>query len=281
MLAGLPAVNALDYQLYKKPPQKGSVSCVKGTRYVHEGARPMMPSHGGRERMAQGIEGKKVTFGFDIGAGVSMLDAASREKAPFGGKFNVFVYGLLPHTKTFAIGFEGGAILMFANSQKFRETLVATGRDRTPTVNQSVMGSVGDWLIPTAQISFMGNFHPLQRFNVQVKVNIGGALAIVPRYNADYVIENMLSDGSYELVRTKYRYETGMRPGISATIGTKMLYALGAHSEFGAGIDWTYIRFNYTKMQMLPLSEANTPTVTSVLSQFGFLDLHIGFAFNF
>jgi hypothetical protein len=243
--------------------------------------RQMMPSHGGRKRMATGIEGKRLTFGFNLGGGVSMLDASSREKTIFGAKFNIFIYGLIPNTKTFAIGFEGGAIVLFANQEKFRNSLESTSRNRKLSEDQTPMGSVGNWILPTAQISFMGNFHPIQRFNVQVKANFGGVCALVPRYNADYSIIETNSEGSKQTSHYQYRYQEGIQPGFSTTLGAKMLYALNACSEIGFGLDWTYMRFQYTKIQMHPADVKGKPVKTSVVSQFGFLDLHIGFAFNF
>jgi len=235
-----------------------------------------MPSRGGRPNMALGIEGRKVNFGFSLGGSLALMNAMDREKASIGGRGTFFIHGILPRTQTFAIGFEGGVTYLLASEKKFKETLTASTRDGAIAIDKEAQVTVGNWMLPTAQLSFMGNFHPAQRFNIQIKGNIGAVMAMVPKYAATYNIKEIQSDGSYAEVEKNFVYDNKIAIGAAATIGTKLLYALSAHAEFGVGLDWTYMRFSYGKAWTSP-----TVKVDKELTQFGLFDLHIGFAFSF
>ena len=235
-----------------------------------------IPNRGGRLNMAKGIEGHKINFGFDLGGALALMDALNREKAIIGGKATLFVHGIIPNTKTFAIGFEGGCTYLLANSQKYKETLTASNRDGARATDREAQVTVGDWMLPTAQISFMGNFHPVQRFNIQIKGNIGVVAAMVPKYEAKYYVREIQNDGTYAEAENHFLYDNGIAIGASATVGTKLLYALTKHTEFGVGIDWTYVRFSYNKGWASPKVDINKQ-----LTQFGIFDLHVGFAFSF
>jgi len=253
----------------KKKPKP--ISCKTKTTVM-----PDVPSHGGRPNMALGIEGRKVNFGFSLGGSLALMNAMDREKANFGGRGTFFIHGIIPKTQTFAVGFEGGVTYLLASEKKFKETLTASTRDGGLAIDKEAQVSVGNWMLPTAQLSFMGNFHPAQRFNIQIKGNIGAVLAMVPKYAAAYHIKEIQSDGSYAEVEKNFVYNNDIAIGAAATIGTKLLYALSAHAEFGVGLDWTYMRFSYGKGWTSPEIKAE-----KVLTQFGLFDLHIGFAFNF
>jgi len=235
-----------------------------------------IPARGGRLNMAKGIEGHKINFGFDLGGALALMDALNREKAIYGGKATLFIHGIIPNTKTFAIGFEGGCTYLLANEQKYKETLTASTRDGALATNKEAQVTVGSWMLPTAQLSFMGNFHPVQRFNIQIKGNIGVAAAMVPRYEAKYYVKEIQSDGTYAETEKHFIYDNSIAIGASATIGTKLLYALSAHAEVGVGIDWTYMRFSYSKGWTSPKID-----ITKELTEFGIFDLHVGFAFSF
>ena len=230
-----------------------------------------IPTHGGRLNMAQGIEGSKINFGFSLGGSLALIDALNREKSVLGGRGTIFVHAIIPNTKTFAIGFEGGVTYLLANEQKYKETF-----EGTFIADKEAKVTVGNWMLPTAQLSFMGNFHPVQRFNIQIKGNIGAVLAMVPKYEAKYYTQELQSDGVWLEVEQNFGYNNDIAIGAAVTIGTKLLYAISAHTEFGVGLDWTYMQFSYEKAFASP-----TVTVKKELTRFGIFDLHIGFAFNF
>ncbi len=235
-----------------------------------------LPPRGGRSKMATGIEGRIINFGFDLGGSFGLMDALSREKAFVGAKGSVFVHAIIPNTRTLAIGLEGGFTYLLANEQKYKETLTASTRDGATATSKEAQVTVGNWMLPTAQVSFMGNFHPAQRFNIQVKGNIGVVLAMVPKYEAEYYVKDIQSDGTYAEIQYHYVYNNDLVIGLSATIGTKLLYALTNHMEFGIGLDWSYLRFSYEKGWVSPEIK-----VTKELTQFGVFDLHVGLAFSF
>lgn len=235
-----------------------------------------LPPRGGRPRMPIGIEGHKVNFGFDLGGTLALMDALNREKAYLGAKGAIFIHVIIPKTNTFAVGFEGSVTYLLANEGKFKETVTASSRDGALNSQKEAKVSVGNWMIPMAQLSFVGNFHPAQRFNIQIKGNIGAALAMPPKYEAEYYVKEVQADGSFAESKYHYLYNNKMAIGLSATVGTKILYALSAHSEFGIGLDWTYMRFSYEKGYVSPEIK-----VKKELTQFGNFDLHIGFAFSF
>ncbi len=231
---------------------------------------------GGINNRPNGIEGRRLTFGFQVGGTVPLMESAKNEATTFGGKFNFFIYGLIPKTKTFAIGAELGGTLLSVSQRKYIDNLSASTRARTTEADIAPEVSVGNWLVATPQVSFMGNFHPQQRFNIQLKGNIGVALAMVPQTTAKYYIKDIQDDGTYKSTLYTYSYRSGMKLGFCGAIGTDLLYALSKHAELKGGIDLTYMRFVYAKEWSLP-----TERVTKVVSQFALLDIHIGFAFNF
>jgi hypothetical protein len=235
-----------------------------------------LPPRGGRTKMPDGIEGHKINFGFSLGGSLALIDALNREKASVGGRGTVFIHAIIPNTKTFAVGFEGGVTYLLANQAKYKETLVASTRDGSLATSKEAQVTVANWMLPTAQISFVGNFHPAHRFNVQLKGNIGAVLAMVPRYSGEYYIKDIQSDGTYVESKRAFLYGNDTKVGISATVGTKLLYAITNHVEFGAGLDWSYFRFSYEKGWTSPEIK-----ITPELTQFGIFDLHFGFAFSF
>ncbi|MDR2407622.1 MAG: hypothetical protein LBE13_05885 [Bacteroidales bacterium] len=239
-------------------------------------SRTTLPPRGGRLKMPDGIEGHKINFGFSLGGSLALIDALNKEKAFIGGRGTVFIHAIIPRTKTFAVGFEGGLTYLLANSTKYRETLIASTRDGALATSKEAQVTVGNWMLPTAQVSFVGNFHPIQRFNVQIKGNIGIVLAMVPKYNGEYYVKEIQSDGTYVENRYAFLYGNDSKIGFSATVGTKLLYALTNHVELGVGLDWSYFRFSYERGWTSPEIK-----ITPELTQFGIFDLHLGLAFSF
>ena len=240
------------------------------------GPNSNIPKQGGRLQLAQGIEGKKVNFGFNLGGGVTMMDALNREAAPYGAKASLFLHFLVPQTKTLGIGLELGSFYLLANQEKFTENIFAASRNGELNSAHPVNATVGSWLLPVGQVSIMGNFHPEQRFNVQLKVNVGVVAPMVPAYTGEYGIKAVLPSGENVDAKYAFSYDTKMNIGLSAAVGMKLLYALSHSTEFGVGVDWSYLRFSYFKKWTLPM-----PEVESVVTQMGVLDLHVGFAFSF
>jgi hypothetical protein len=241
------------------------------------GPNSNIPKHGGRLQLAQGIEGKEVNFGFNLGGAVTMMDALNREAAPYGAKGSLFVHYLVPRTKTLGIGLEMGAFYLLANQDKFIKNITPTLRDGEPASKNPTTATVGNWLLPVGQVSVMGNFHPVQRFNVQLKVNLGVVAPMLPAYAGEYWNKEFLAS-TQEYVEAKhvFSYETEMNIGLSGAVGMKLLYALNRYAEFGVGADWSYLRFSYFKKETSPL-----PIVEKVITQMGIFDLHVGFAFSF
>jgi hypothetical protein len=250
---------------------KGTTPC-KPRKFISNN----LPPHGGRTKIPDGIEGNEVNFGFSLGGSLALIDALNKEKAPIGGRVNIFVHAIIPNTRTFAVGFEGGLTYLMANGPKYKETLIASTRDGALATSKEAQVTVANWILPTAQVSFLGNFHPAQRFNVQIKGNIGIVLAMVPQYNGEYYIKDIQSDGTYVESKYSFLYRDDFKIGLSATVGTKLLYAITSNVEFGVGIDWSYFRFSYEKGWVSPETK-----VTRELTQFGVFDLHLGFAFSF
>ena len=234
------------------------------------------PKRGGRLQLSQGIEGKKVNFGFNLGGGVTMMDALSREAAPYGVKGTLFAHYLIPRTQTLGIGLEIGTFYLFANQEKFIKNVSATTRNGKPSTDFATKAIVNNWLLPVGQVSVMGNFHPIQRFNIQLKANVGVVVPIIPIYNGEYEIQEISSTGFYEKVRYSFAYDSKMNAGLSGAVGMKLLYALNHYAELGVGVDWSYLRFSYFKKQTLP-----KPQIDKIVTQMGILDLHIGMAFSF
>ena len=233
-----------------------------------------VPSHGGFTNRANGIEGKKVFFGFQAGGALAHMDATHKEANTFGVCGNLFVYGVFAKPQTFAMGADLGVFYLFTSKDKYTRLLTSSNRDGSEGTAPEI--SVNNWMIPTAQISFLGNFHPLQRFNIQIKLTMGMAIAMIPGNNATYFQKEVQADGSYLEAKYKYADTKGMKFGFVGGIGTDLLYALSCHSELKAGIDWSYVRFTYERNWELPVAKT-----TKQLTQFGIFDIHIGFAFNF
>ena len=234
------------------------------------------PKHGGRLQLAQGIEGKTINFGLNVGGGVTMMDALNREAAPYAAKGSLFVHYLIPRTETLGIGLELGAFYLFANQEKFTKSTTATDRDGKPSAAYATTTTVGNWLLPVGQVSVMGNFHPVQRFNVQLKANVGVVVPIIPTYSGEYWIKDIHPSGLYDEAKYSFSYDSKMNIGLSCAIGMKLLYAINHFSEIGVGVDWSYMRFSYFSKWVEPM-----PEVKKVITQMGVLDLHVGIAFNF
>jgi len=254
--------------------------CVVALLPIHlyggGGPNANIPRHGGRLQLAQGIEGKKVNFGFNLGGGVTMMHALNREAAPYGAKASLFVHFLVPNTKTFGVGLELGSFYLLASQKKFTESLTATTRNGDRNSEHEVKVTVANWLLPVGQVSFMGNFHPAQRFNIQIKANLGAVVPMVPTYTGEYGIKDFLPSGEQVDVKYIFSYDPKMKVGLSASVGTKLLIALNHTTEFGVGVDWSYLRFSYFKKYSSP-----SPQIEQVLTQMVMLDAPVVFAFSF
>jgi len=240
------------------------------------GPNSNIPKHGGRLQLAQGIEGKKVNFGFNLGGGLTMMHALNREAAPYAAKGSLFAHFLVPRTQTLGIGLELGGFYLFANQERFIKEITASARNGNPTTDFATQATVGNWLLPVGQMSVIGNFHPVQRFNIQLKVNAGVVVPIIPTYSGEYEILKIMPNGIHEAVKYTFSYDPEMSVGVSAAVGMKLLYAVNHFTEFGVGVDWSYLRFSYFKKWTNPF-----PSVDKVITEMGILDLHFGFAFNF
>lgn len=245
--------------------------------YGGRGPNSNIPKHGGRLVLAQGIEGKKVNFGFNLGVGVTMMDALNREAAPYGAKGSLFIHFLVPNTNTLGIGLELGSFYLLASQKKYTEFITATTRNGEQNSNYETKVTVGGWLLPVAQVSFMGNFHPVQRFNIQLKANLGTIVPMIPAYKGEYGIKEIGHNDELIDQRYVFSYDPKMKVGLSATVGMKLLYAINHTTEFGVGVDWSYLRFSYFKKYTEPALKMPEQTLT----QMGVLDLHVGFAFSF
>jgi len=222
-------------------------------------------------QLPQGIEGKTVNFGFNLGGCITTLDMLNNEAAPYGAKGSLFVHYLIPRTKTLCVGLEMGSFYLLSNQKRYIGNITPT-----PSTEHATTATVGNWILPFGQVSIMGNIHPVQRFNVQLKMNIGVVAPMVPTYSGEYWTKENTSEGEYVALKHTFSYDSKMNIGLSAAVGMKLLYALNPFTEFGVGIDWSYLRFSYLKKQIEPM-----PDVKKVVTQTGILDLHVGVAFNF
>jgi hypothetical protein len=204
------------------------------------------------------------------------MDALKTEKAFFGASGTFFVHAVLPNTQTFAVGIEGGVTYLLANEEKYRESFVVATRDGSAASNMPPTVSVANWMLPTAQVSFLGNFNPAQRMNIQIKGNVGVVLAMIPKYEGKYYIREAALDGTYYDNEFHFLYNNDMDIGLSATVGTKFLYAIAPFAEFSLGLDFSYLRFSYEKGWVSPEVK-----IDRELCQFGLMTLHIGLAFSF
>jgi len=245
--------------------------------YGGGGPNANIPKHGGRQNLPQGIEGKKINFGFNLGGGVTMGNALNEEAAPYGAKASLFVHFLVPNTKTFGVGLELGGFYLLTSQSKYIDILTASARNGDLNSEHKVTATVGSWILPVGQVSFMGNFHPAQRFNIQLKANLGAVVPMVPACKGEYGNKDILPSGEIVDAHYVFTYDPKMKVGLSAAVGTKLLIALNHTTEFGVGVDWSYLRFSYFKKYTEPAMKMPE----KVLTQMGVLDLHVGFAFSF
>ncbi len=262
----------LSAQTQKTKGKKITVPCKSSKSFSSKG----LPPRGGRTEIPRGIEGKFINFGFSLGGTFAFMDALNTEKAFIGARGTVFVHAIIPKTKTFAIGIEGGFTYLLANEKKYKESFVAATRDGSSASDIAHAVKVSNWMLPTVQASFVGNFHPAERINIQIKGNIGTVLAMVPKYEVKYYIRETALDGFSFDNEYHFVYNNDMSIGLSATVGTKFLYAIAPFAEFGVGLDFSYMRFSYEKGWVSPVVK-----VEKELCQIGLLDLHIGIAFSF
>ena len=239
---------------------------------------------GGMPTFPQGIEGKKINFGFTLGGDIALMTALSEEKCPLGGNVSLYMHGILEHTNTIALGSEIKGFYLLSNKANYLEKYKITGSDLPdPEVK------VGDWIIGAVQFSLLGNFNPRPRFNVQLKANIGPLVAVVPTNEANYQIKQRQNDGTYSITTYDYAYEAPIEKtlslGAAFTIGADVLYALSKNVEFKAGVDWSYLRFTYdkswSKKVVYETHTVEDAYVSRELAQFGVFDIHFGFSFSF
>ena len=262
----------LSAQTSKAKSSKVAVPCKTGKNATTKG----LPPRGGRLNIPRGIEGKFINFGFSLGGSFAFMDALKTEKAFIGARGTVFVHAIIPKTKTFAIGIEGGFTYLIANEKKYKESFIAATRDGSSASDIAPTVKVSNWMLPTVQASFLGNFHPAERINIQIKGNIGVVMAMIPKYEVKYYIRETALDGSPFDNEYHFVYNDNMSIGLSATVGTKFLYAIAPFAEFGVGLDFSYMRFSYEKGWVSPVVK-----VEKELCQIGLLDLHVGIAFSF
>ena len=231
------------------------------------------------------IADKDINFGFTIGGDIALMSALNVEKCPLGGNFSLFMHGILENTNTVALGTEIKGFYLLGNQDKFAAEFRIPGSEIEPTVK------VGNWILGAVQFSVLGNFNPMPRFNLQLKVNAGPLIAVVPPYEINYQFKERQTDGTYRTTIYDYKYEAMMSETISIggalTVGMDVLYALSENTEFKAGVDWSYLRFNYAKIGMKKIVQETvetpkeTPILTKEVAQFGVFDIHVGFAFSF
>lgn len=240
---------------------------------------------GGTITYPRGIADKEINFGFTLGGDIALMSALNVEKCPLGGNFSLFMHSILENTNTVALGVEIKGFYLLANEEKFANQFRVTGTDvKEPVVK------VGDWILGAVQFSVLGNFNPRPRFNLQLKLNVGPLIALVPKYEANYQFKENQTDGTYKTTTYDFKYaapiSSTMSIGGALTVGMDMLYAITKNTEFKAGVDWSYLRFNYVKMweesvdyetYVLP----KDPYTTKEIAQFGVFDIHVGFAFSF
>lgn len=239
---------------------------------------------GGLVTYPQGIDGKKINFGFTLGGDIALMTALSEEKCPLGGNFSLYMHGILKNTNTIALGSEIKGFYLLSNKANYLEKYKIIGSDvPDPEVK------VGNWILGAVQFSVLGNFNPLPRFNVQLKANAGPLVAVVPTNTANYRIKQRQNDGTYSVTTYDYTYEAPIAKtlsiGAAFTVGADVLYAITKNVEFKAGLDWSYLRFTYNKIWsekvVYESYEKEKDYISKELVQFGVFDIHVGFSFSF
>lgn len=266
--------------------QKASVKYRRKNLGVENKKSSSKIRRGGTPTYPRGIADKDINFGFTLGGDLALMSALNVEKCPLGGNFSLFMHGVLKNTNTVALGTEIKGFYLLANEEKFANQFRVTGTDvKEPEVK------VGDWILGAVQFSVLGNFNPLPRFNVQLKLNAGPLIALVPKYEGKYEFKERQTDGTYKTSKYEFQYvapiSNTMSIGGAFTVGMDMLYAITKNTEFKAGVDWSYLRFNYIKIwEKYVIYETYEPTLlkpepTKEVAQFGVFDIHVGFAFSF
>lgn len=228
---------------------------------------------GGYMRYPRGIgNDKNINFGFQLGGSFALMDAKKEEKCNMGANFDLYMHKILKGSNTMALGAEIKGYYFLTNSTKFKEYV--TPKAETPTDDAQI--SVGNWIAAAAQFSMLGNFNATSRFNIQLKLNAGPLVVMVPGNAVTFQTNEIQLDNSVSAVTTEYKYKSGISIGGSATIGADLLYALSSHTEFKAGVDFTYMRFTYDKEYIQPKAK-----IVNELRQFGVYNLHVGFAYSF
>ena len=284
IITGLTILNAALSQDLTEP-QVSSLKFRNKNLGVEKKKSIQKTRRGGNKTYPQGIANKKINVGFTLGGDLALMSALNVEKCPVGGNFSLFMHGVLKNTNTLAIGAEIKGFYLLSNKNNFADEYTVTGSDVNPP---SV--KVGNWIVATPQLSIMGNFNPLPRFNIQLKANAGPLVALVPVYEATYQFKERQFDGTFKTTNYYFKYAAPisktMSIGAALTFGTDMLYALTKNIEFKAGVDWSYLRFNYNKLWTEKVdytSYVAPPKIyeTKEVAQFGVFDLHVGLAFSF
>ncbi|MDD3280353.1 MAG: hypothetical protein PHC83_02155 [Bacteroidales bacterium] len=240
---------------------------------------------GGVMTYPRGIADKDINFGFTVGGDIALMSALNVEKCPYGGNFSLFMHGILENTNTVALGAEIKGFYLLGNQEKLISEFRVPGSEVEPIVK------VGNWILGAVQFSVVGNFNPMPRFNLQLKVNAGPLVAVVPPYEINYQFKERQTDGTYRTTIYDYKYEApisqSMSIGGALTVGMDVLYALSKNTEFKAGVDWSYLRFNYSRIGIKKIVQdaveipEEIPILTKEVAQFGVFDIHLGFAFSF
>lgn len=244
---------------------------------------------GGIRTYPEGIADKNSNMGFTLGGGLALMDALNKQKCPYGGTVSLFMHGVIENTNTLAIGAEIKGFYLLANQEKYRSQFEVNNIKKESLITPTA--KVGNWMLGTVQLSVMGNFNPRPRFNIQIKANVGPLVTMLPIYETKYQIKEVQSDGTYKISTYEYKYQPKIADklslGLAFTVGTDMLYAITKHTEFKAGIDWSYLRFNYTEVGVRKIETqgvelpALKPIENKQVAQFGVFDIHVGFAFSF
>ena len=228
---------------------------------------------GGHINYPRGIaDDKRINFGFQVGGSWALIDAKKEEKCGMGANLDLYMHKILNNTNTVALGAEIKAFYLMTNASNYSNYV--TPPEEAGTEPASV--NSGNWIAAAAQMSLLGNLNATARFNIQLKINAGPAIVMVPGNSVKFQTNEIQLDNSMSAVTTEYQYKSGMSIGGSATMGADLLYALSSHSELKMGVDWTYLRFTYEKEYLQP-----KPKIIKELRQFGIYNFHIGFAYSF
>ena len=276
---------SLGYAQDKTESQKSSKKFRQRNLGVEQKKSQNKIRRGGIMTYPQGIAAKKFNIGFTLGGDIALMDALEVEKCPFGANFTIFMHGVLKNTNTVALGTEIKGFYFLTNKDKLVKKFSVAGMDVNPPEVK-----VDNWLLTTVQFSVLGNFNPLPRFNLQIKGNIGPLIALVPPYEATYQFKERQFDGTYKTTTHNFKYEASVSNtlsiGVAFTTGMDVLYAITKNTEFKFGLDWSYLRFNYTKIWQDTIDYESyvvnkEPYAVKEIAQFGVFDIHVGFAFSF